>query len=53
MPVGGGSPGLQGVLQLPLEPLHQPVRLKVVSSGVVGEWLTSGHWDVLSITVNK
>jgi len=31
VPVGGSGPGSQGILQLPVEPLHQPVRLWVVS----------------------
>jgi hypothetical protein len=37
MPVGGGCPGLLGVFQPPVEPLYQPVRLRVVSGsgGVV------------------
>ncbi len=38
VPVDGGGPGPQGVLQPPVEPLHQPVRLLVVSSyGDVGD----------------
>jgi hypothetical protein len=31
MPVGGGGPGPQGVLQPPVEPLDQPVGLRMVS----------------------
>jgi hypothetical protein len=30
VPVGGGGPGPQGVFQLPVESLHQFVRLRVV-----------------------
>jgi hypothetical protein len=32
VPVGAGSPGLQGVFQPHVEPLYQPVQLLMVSS---------------------